>query len=343
MPLHSRENLKNQLRKKDFAPVYFLYGAETYLRDLAIKTIRDIALRDASLREFNENQLSLQGHDIADALAAAEQIPMMGDLRVILVSDVVISASKGRDTIIDDDEDILNRYLDNPTDSTILILIGDQMDGRRKMFKLLKKKAYAVEFKTLNENELLVWLRSRINTTGVHCDDRVLRYLIDRVGYDARKVTVEFDKLMSAALPDGEVTIELIDSLTPISRELVNFDLTDRLIENRSLEAIRVCRRILDDGVQPIALVGLLSFSFHRLLMAKSLMEQGANEGEVFAAINMHPRTRGKFLQAARRAKLEKLTNAITKLGEVDLALKSSTVPQRLVLEMLVCEIAELN
>ncbi len=39
MAILGREDLRNQLKKREFAPVYLLFGAETYLRDLAAKTI----------------------------------------------------------------------------------------------------------------------------------------------------------------------------------------------------------------------------------------------------------------------------------------------------------------
>jgi len=58
MNILSREDLRNQIKKREFAPVYLLFGAETYLRDLAAKTITDMVLADSGLREFNETEFS---------------------------------------------------------------------------------------------------------------------------------------------------------------------------------------------------------------------------------------------------------------------------------------------
>jgi hypothetical protein len=55
MVVLTREDLRNQLKKREIAPVYLLFGAETYLRDLAAKTIADFVFVENSLREFNEN------------------------------------------------------------------------------------------------------------------------------------------------------------------------------------------------------------------------------------------------------------------------------------------------
>ena len=59
MAILKREDLRNKLKKREFAPVYLLFGAETYLRDMAAKTIADLVLADSSLREFNEIEHSL--------------------------------------------------------------------------------------------------------------------------------------------------------------------------------------------------------------------------------------------------------------------------------------------
>ncbi len=59
MAILGREDLRRQLKEREFAPVYLLFGAETYLRDLAAKTIADLALANSSLREFNEIEHSL--------------------------------------------------------------------------------------------------------------------------------------------------------------------------------------------------------------------------------------------------------------------------------------------
>jgi DNA polymerase III delta subunit len=101
MSILSREDLRSQLKRREFAPVYLLFGAETYLRDLAARAIADLVLADSSLREFNEIEFSLSsGSPIQHALAAAEQMPMISSRRVVKISNVVVSVSGGKDTLI---------------------------------------------------------------------------------------------------------------------------------------------------------------------------------------------------------------------------------------------------
>src|SRR4051794_26607507 len=110
--LLSREDLRNQLKRRELQPVYLLFGAETHLRDLAAKTITDMAFAEDDLRDFNETSFSLNTEDnLQRALAAAQQLPMMAQRRVITISDIRISASGHRDTITEEHEPILSAYL----------------------------------------------------------------------------------------------------------------------------------------------------------------------------------------------------------------------------------------
>src|SRR5580765_7592003 len=126
----SRENLKEQLRRREIAPVYVLFGPETYLRDLAAKTITDLAFAEGDLRDFNDTSFSLNTEDnLGSALAAAEQLPMMASRRVIRITDMRISATGFRDTITEADEPVLSAYLANPSLHSVLIFVADELNG----------------------------------------------------------------------------------------------------------------------------------------------------------------------------------------------------------------------
>ena len=61
-----------------------------------------------------------------------------------------------------------------------------------------------------------------------------------------------------AALPDKLITIELVESLVPNSREISNFDLSDHLLAKNKTRALEVLKKTLDDGAEPLMLLGLI-------------------------------------------------------------------------------------
>lgn len=343
MAILGREELRNQLKRREFAPVYLLFGAETYLRDLAAKTIADLVLAGSSLREFNEIEHSLSKSKIQYALSDAEQLPLMDSRRVVKITDVRVSANSNKDNLKEDDEEILARYLARPAKTSIVIFVADELDKRRKISKLLLGKCVAVEFEELKDDKLIKWAKTKLKESNADADARALNLLVALVGNNVRRLTGEIEKLAVAALPDKLITYELVESLVPNSREISNFDLTDHLLAKDKSRALQVLKQILDDGAEPLMLLGLVASNFRRLFLSKELMRQGVERSEVSRIMRLPYNKQKDFLETARRTDAEKLSWIMQKLAETDLAIKTSKATPRLQIEMLVCELVNLN
>lgn len=342
----SRTDLKAQLQRREIAPVYTVFGPETYLRDLAVKTITDMSFAEGDFRDFNEAVFGLESaDDLPRAFAAAEQLPMMSSRRVIRVENVRISQTGFRDTVSEEHEPLVSAYLSNPSPQTVLILVADELNGVRKMGKFLREKTTAVEFALLDDRDLSDWVGKAFSDAGTTIDGVTLRFFISQVGSDVRRAANEVKKLASAAMPSGLITRDLIELLVPNSRAISNFDLTDHLLAGRNRQALATLKKILGDGAEPLALLGLISYNFRRLLIAKEMMDRSAPRQEIASAVKLFGPGQDEFLAAARRSDRKRLANALRLIAKTDLAIKTSiggSGPSgaRTQIEMLVCELA---
>lgn len=345
MNVWGREELRNQLKKHEIAPVYLLFGEETYLRDVAAKTICNLAFKENSLREFNENEFSLnQPENLVYALASAEQLPMMAERRVVRITDVRISANGSKDTLKEDFEQILTAYLLRPAESSVVIFVADELDKRRRMAKLLIEHSTAVEFTKLKDVELISWARKEIRDEGFDIDEKALRYLIGLVGDNLRRLSNEIKKITTASLPEKIISYELVKTLVPYSRELSSFDLTDYLLSGNRVQSFEILQKILDDGAEPLMILGLIANSFRRLFMAKEMMNQGLERREVARVMKLPYSKQEDFLATARRTSSAKLAAILKRIAETDLAIKTSrggggNAGARLQIEMLLSEL----
>lgn len=346
MAVLTRDDLKKQLSRGELAPAYLLFGPETYLRDNAAKYITNLAFAEGDFRDFNETSFSLNTEDnLVRAFAVAQQLPMMAMRRVVRVTDIRISATGYRDTITEQHEEILKSYLSDPSPTSIVLLIADEMNGVRKMSKLLKDSTTAVEFKPLSDEEMRKWASDEFKKLGAEIDNGTLNQFISRVGSDVSRLTNEINKLATAALPGKVITVELIDALVPNTREVDHFDLTKHLVAGKGSAAVTMLRKILDDGAEPLQLLGLIAYNYRRLLTAKEMMDHGVDRREVANVVKLRYNDQEPFLAAARRADTQKLVSAIHSLAKTDLAIKTSKggggpVGARMQIEMLVCELA---
>jgi DNA polymerase-3 subunit delta len=339
----TREELWRRLKGGKVEPLYLLFGPEGYLRDAAVRAVTDAALKGATLREFNESSFSLLSADVQHAIAAAEHLPMMAARRVVRITD--FSRKPPRPSLREEDAEALERYVTRPVETSVVIFIADNLDKRLKLSKTLLDVCTSVEFAELKDAELAAWARDRLKHLGAHADERALRQVIALVGASVRRLATELEKLSTAALPGGQITMELVDALVGRSRELSNFELSDHLIARDRRRALETLRKLLDDGAEPVMLIGLLASNFHRLALAKELMSRGAPEQEVFRVVNMPFSQRKEFLATARRADSQELARRLTRIAEADLAIKTSLGGgggrgSRLQLEILVCELS---
>lgn len=333
----TRDELRRFLKAGRIDPLYLLYGPEGYLRDAAARAVADATLRGGALREFNEASFSLTSTDVQQAIAAAEQLPMMAERRVVRVTDFA--------RLREADEGALTRYVTRPAETSVVIFVADSLDKRLKLSKTLLETCTSVEFPELKDVELEAWAREYLRRLGATAEPRALSQTIALAGPNVRQLATELEKLATAALPAGHITSELVEDLVGRTRELSNFELTDQLIARDRRRALRTLTRLLDDGTEPLMLIGLLASSYHRLALAKELMSRGAPEQEVFNVVKMPYQQRKEFLATARRADADELARRLRRIAEADLAIKTSAggggpLGARLQLEMLVCELS---
>jgi DNA polymerase III subunit delta len=328
----SRTELDRSLRE-GLRPLYLLLGSEVYLRRVAAQTITEAALSRTLLREFNESAFSLLSDPVQSAIAAAEQLPMMSDTRVVRIRDFA--------RLREADEDTLIRYLNNPAPTTVMIFIADELDKRKKSSKVLLDTCTVVEFTALKDAEAKAWAKTRLKELKVSADDQVLSELIRLVGTDVQTLFNELEKLASAAASSGaRITLDLINELIGRSRELSNFELGDHLLAGNRKKALETLHRLLEDGAEPVMLVGLIAGNYHRLALGKHLLTRGGRE-EVFRNISLPPFKRDSYISTLQRSSAEKIARGIQLTAAADLAIKTSQATPRLQLEMLVCELAD--
>jgi DNA polymerase III subunit delta len=330
MSVRSRKELLQSLKQGKIEPVYFLLGAESYLRDQAARAIADEALRETLLREFNDSTFSLKPGDARAAIAAAEQLPMMSPRRVVQIRDF----SKVNEA----SEEILLAYINRPVETSVVIFSTDDIDKRKKFAKKLMSGA-AFEFAPLNNAELSAWARSHLAELKADAAPAVVSRIVELVGSNVRTLANELNKLATAALPSANITLDLVEELVGRSRELMNWELTDQMLSRNRARATKTLQHLLDDGAPPVMLIGLIASTYRRMALAQALLSKGAPPKEIFRQVPMPPFKQSSYLQMLNRADGRKLAQQMVRIAEADLGIKTSKATPRMQVELLVNEL----
>ena len=228
------DDILKELRAKQYRPVYYLMGEESYYIDLISDYIVDNVLTDTE-KEFNLTVVYGADVDIATVINAAKRYPMMSERQVVVV--------KEAQAIRNMEE--LSYYLQKPLNSTILVLCHKHgvLDRRKKLVAEIEKVGVLFESKKVKDAQLPAFITSYMKRKGVDLDPKATSMLADFVGTDLSRLTGELEKLI-ITLPKGQtrVTPEQIERNIGISKDYNNFELRSAIVEKDILKANKIIK-----------------------------------------------------------------------------------------------------
>ena len=238
------DDILKELRAKQYRPIYYLMGEESYYIDLIADYITDNVLTDTE-KEFNLTVVYGADVDVATVINAAKRYPMMSEHQVVIV--------KEAQAIRNIEE--LSYYLQKPLNSTILVICH--------------KHGVLFESKKIKEAQLPAFISSYMKRKGIDMEPKATAMLADFVGTDLSRLTGELEKLI-ITLPSGQkrVTPEQIEKNIGISKDYNNFELRSALVEKDILKANKIIKYFEENPkTNPIQMTLSLLFNFYSNLM----------------------------------------------------------------------------
>lgn len=330
-----RRKLFKDLKRGVLVPVYYLHGPDPYMLDLAVDAICEAAAPDG-LNDFNHDKFRGRDTDIESLLSALEQLPFMVDRRVVILRDA--------QDIKKSDFDALASYFENPSDSTVFIVHAStvdnskKLDGRSSAVKKMKKVAEEYEFKALYENEIDDFLKREAARRKLNLDAAARAYLLEAIGTDLSPLIGALDRLdlyIGAREGIGQVDDDLAREVIAETRVHDIFALTDAL-GSRDLErSLKIFDAMIIAGEPPLRILVMIARHFRILSKLKDPEIRRGNDREKAKAAKVAPYFLKDYERDARRFTIDDLQSIRSAILDVDLALKSSGLSDRIVLERL--------
>ena len=266
------DDILQELRAKQYRPVYYLMGEEPYYIDLIADYITDNILTETE-KEFNLTVVYGADVDIATVINAAKRYPMMSEHQVVVV--------KEAQNIRNMEE--LSYYLQKPLLSTILVICHKHgvLDRRKKLAAEIEKTGVLFESKKVKDAQLPAFITSYMKRKGIDVEPKATAMLADFVGADLSRLTGELEKLI-ITLPKGHtrVTPEQIEKNIGISKDYNNFELRSALVEKDVLKANKIIKYFEENPkTNPIQMTLSLLFGFFSNLMLAYYAPEKSEQG----------------------------------------------------------------
>jgi DNA polymerase-3 subunit delta len=316
--------LREAIHNKKFAPAYYFFGEDEYLKEEGLRRLIDAAV-DPATRDFNLDQRKGGDLDAAGLSALLGSPPMMAERRMVVIKDV---GSLKKDARL-----ALDGYLKKPASDTLLVLTSPA-DG--KADKGLSGSAEAVEFDQLSGAQVPKWITARAIELGATISPGASELLQDAVGPDLSQLAIEVNKLASYC-GGREIDEAAVTEIVGVRREETLGRLLDAVATRDVGAALALVAPILQ---QPKTTAVFVVMSLTTQMLALAVMQASAvpmsrRSNEFFNLLkrggsNLTGRAWGEAVSAWTRASShwssQELDHALHVLLQCDVALKGSRV-----------------
>jgi DNA polymerase-3 subunit delta len=303
------------IQKGILHPLYYFYGPEDFEQDTLIRTLIETAVEPAG-RSFNLDTYQAEDMNISEAVNQALTFPMMTKRRVVVMKRV--------DKLPDTAARELLPLIENPVESTVLIITATKPDARKKLFVELKKNACALEFKTPYDNEIPRWLQNRGKFMGVKIDNDAAQLLQISIGGNLRELNTELEKLI-VATGNNHITRDDVARVVANTRGVTVFELADAVGHRKLDKAQHILKRMLEQGENAVGIVAMLTRHFTILRKAKWLSGQHMSKNDIATQLKVPPFFLSNYLEQTRNFDDSALWASFEALLQADNRLKSSS------------------
>jgi DNA polymerase-3 subunit delta len=316
-------------------PVYCLHGGERYLVDRCLQAIRAALMGGAAaaFASFNQDSFDLRETAMGVVVSTARTLPMMAPRRLVI--------GKGIDAVKADALEPLLAYIADPNPQACLVLVGDKVDTRFKVFQALRKAGYLHEFAPLRDRELAAWLGREARTRKLTLHPDAATALGDAAGPELGRLSQALEQLSLYVGPGKPIMVEDVEALIPQTRQRSVFELTKAIAEGDVARALGILANMFRNREPALRVQFMLSRQLRQIWRAKELMAAGTPRDQIAVAVGVPPFFVDDVLTPARRMSEPALARGFERLYRADRALKSSRIDGELLLSRLVQQLTE--
>lgn len=283
-------------------------------------------------------------YELTPLVDAAQTPPFLTPRRVVVGRDL------GRFSKADDIAGLL-RYLDDPLESTCLVLVWEKGPDLQRLGAIPKALTAAVEahgavvdVRVGRGKQASGWITDQLAASGAKLDRGARAALEDHLGEDRSRLPAILDTIV-AAFGDAEASAADIEPYLGQAGDVAPWELTDAIADGNVRVALDKLHRMQGAGGRhPLQLLASLHGHYGRLLRldGSGLRDEKA----AAAALGMKGSTfpAKKALQQARRLGTDRVARAIEMLAQADLDLRGATAtPETATMDVLVARLARLH
>ena len=296
--------------------------------------------------DLNYSYFDMKEASYAEVELDLVSLPFFADEKIVILDHLLDLTTAKKRYLTDEDLKQFENYLENPSESTRLVIFAEgKLDSKRRLVKLLKRDAQIIEATTPKEQDLKRYFSGQAQELGLHFVGDSLDQLLLKSGYDFGELQKNL-ALLQAYKEDGQITLQDIEEVVPKSLQDNIFDLTQMILKRQIDQARNLVKDLRLQGEDEIKLIAILLSQFRMYSQVKIFSEEGQSESQIVASLSdlsgrkVNPYQVKFALRDSRRLSLSFLKQAMTTFIETDYAIKSGTYEKDYLFDLALLKVA---
>lgn len=323
--------LQQYLSRHEPGPLYLVTGEETFMVQEALHLFKSKIFDDGSQPDFNFDQFYASETNGVTVRDAVETLPMMAPRRLVLLKD----AHHWKDKEWED----LYPVLEAPVTSSVLVIVSEKIDKRKKFVKLLADHGVICEFPRPYDNQVPSWIDYIAYKRKLELTPQQLQLIHQLVGGSLIEIDNELRKLCQFLGDRKKVTDDEILQVISMQRSEKIFDLTHAIAKKDLVQALQILANLLDHQENLFGLLSLIHRHFKTLLLLNEGQRLGLTGPKLCTRSGIPPFFLKGYLDQGRNWTDGQLLMALSALRETDKALKSSPLSPHIWLENFILKV----
>jgi DNA polymerase III subunit delta len=297
--------------------LFLFYGSDNYTASQKLQHWR--MEFEKKYGEFNIHIFDGDNMTAADFTESLATLPFLSEKKLIIISDFL---ARGEE---DDRKKVAEKLEETPDHCVVVFIEHKAPDARTALFKKLCKNGQAIEFKDMEKQELITWIKNEFKKNTIVIGNSEAILLADMVGPDLWQMSQEINKL---ALYGNSMPIdrEAVEELASPNLMSSIFKLTDSIAEKNGKGSIKTLNTLILNGEQLLQIFFMIVRQFRILIQTRSCLAKKLDRNQIIQRTETSPYFINKVITQSKNFTDEKLAWIYKKLMQVDIDTKSGRI-----------------
>jgi DNA polymerase-3 subunit delta len=235
------------------SPAYLIEGEDAYLREVAVKILKDRFLTspELNLNLFEGSYVKSSPDEMVDALM---QYPFMSEKRVVIVRDYSPSATDLKN------KSLVN-YFANPVETSLLIIVNNSACEPLKKIDCIT----VVDCGKANVATVVRYIQGTLKRNNLIITTKNAELLAEYCKLEMTKISGEVEKLIAYCHGEAEVSADAIEELVIKENDYQVYELTEQVARKNSAKAYAILADMLSKSNDHQRIFTALYYHFRKL------------------------------------------------------------------------------